>query len=306
MAGTPFNILINAKSGTAIALGDDTIRNQVEISQIQVAELCFSEPDDMKANLERLSRLPNPLLIGGGDGTIRETGTYLSEHKKAFGILPFGTMNMLAMDLGLISLQQAFDAYAAGHHEELIDAGYVNNELFLCCASIGTMPEASVYREEIRKQHRLLLIPKMFWFVLTSLEKHKGERVVLEINGKMKKFRTAAVVISNNRFRDSTQLTESNFLRASLNGGELAAYIATTWTRISHLRFMTRLMLGHWLQDPDLTEIVAKKFVLWSRHKNELVSIDGEVTELKTPLNFTLKPKSVHILVPDVPAKSTS
>ncbi|MBW8881714.1 MAG: diacylglycerol kinase [Asticcacaulis sp.] len=298
MAGTPFNILINAKSGTAITLGEDAIRAQIDTSQIPVAELVFAEPEDMHGHLERLSQDPKPLLIGGGDGTIRETACYLTQHKKPFGVLPFGTMNLLAMDLGLPTLQAALDAYAGGENEIQVDAGYVNDELFLCCASIGTMPEASIYREEIRKKDRWLLIPKMFWFVLSSLEKHKGERVVLEIGKKMKRFRTPAVVISNNRFKDSEKLTESNFLRASLDGGKLAAYIATTWTPISRLRFMSRLILGHWLQDPDLTEIVAPKITLWTRHKDELVSIDGEVTELKTPLHFVLKPKSVHLLVP--------
>jgi hypothetical protein len=40
---------------------------------------------------------------------------------------------------------------------------------------------------------------------------------------------------------------------------------------------------------------------VWTKRKNELVSIDGEVVKLPTPLEFTLKPKSINLLIP-VPA----
>jgi diacylglycerol kinase family enzyme len=84
----------------------------------------------------------------------------------------------------------------------------------------------------------------------------------------------------------------------SLTGGELAAYVATTKTRTSHLRFLTRLLLGHWLRDPDVRELTGSTITLWTKRKNELVSIDGEVVKLPTPLEFTLKPRSINLLVP--------
>ncbi|ESQ90584.1 diacylglycerol kinase [Asticcacaulis sp. AC460] len=302
-AENPFNILINAKSGTVLNMGQAAIESAIETSNLPVAELCFSDPEDMQTHLERFSKAKDPLLIGGGDGTIRETAKYLSTHsKKPFGVLPFGTMNLLAQDLDITTLQSALAAYAAGVREEDVDAGYVNGELFLCCASVGTMPEASVFREQNREQGSLLLMPRMFWFVFESLDRHKQERVVLQIDGKMRKFRTPAVVVSNNRFKTTTKLTESNFKRATLTGGKLAAYIQTTKTRLAHLRFLTRLLIGNWKQDPDLEELTGKHMTLWSKHKKDLVSIDGEVEEMRTPLDFVIKPKSIKLLVPAEPS----
>ncbi|ESQ80828.1 diacylglycerol kinase family protein [Asticcacaulis sp. YBE204] len=297
--GNAFNILINGKAGTVLNLGQPAIESAVESSGIALKELCFSEPDDMEANLKRFSEDEAPLLVGGGDGTLLSSAEYLSKHtQKAFGVLPFGTMNLLAKDLSINTLSEALTAYAGEFEETAMDAGFVNGHMFLCCASIGTMPQASVYREKNRGTNIMLLIPQLFFFVIDNFEKRKSERIVLDIDGKMTKFRSPAVVVSINRFADSTLLTQNNFKRVSLQGGELAAYISTTKTRASHLRFVTSLLFGHWLKDPDLKEIFAKKIKLWSGHKKQLVSIDGEVVKMPTPLEFTLKARHVHLLVP--------
>ncbi len=297
MGAQSFNILINVKSGTVLNMGAEAVEAAITASGIPIAELCLSEPEDMHANLERLAEADAPLIVGGGDGTIRETAKYMAGRKNAFGILPFGTMNLLAADLGFTSLQGALDAYTQGSEAKAVDAGYVNGEIFLCCASIGTMPQASVYREKTREQGAMLLIPRMFMFVLENLDRNKSQKVVMDIDGKMHKFRSPAVVISDNRFAD-TDFTENNFKRISLTGGELAAYVATTKTRTEHLRFLTRLLLGHWLRDPDVKEMTGRTITLWTKRKKELVSIDGEVVKLSTPLEFTLKPKSINLLVP--------
>ena len=125
-----------------------------------------------------------------------------------------------------------------------------------------------------------------------------ADRFALEIDGRMTKVQTPAIVISANRFADSQKLTESNFKRVALDGNELAAYVFVAHTHATHVRFVWRLIFGHWLKDPDLTETVGRKIRLWSRHHRPLVSIDGEVTKLPSPLEFTLKPGWVHVLVP--------
>lgn len=295
-----FNILINKRAGTVLAMGEAAIAAAIEQAGLTVAEQLFAEPGDIHAELERLAALGAPLLIGGGDGTIRDCAEVLAKHQKAFGVLPFGTMNLLATDLGITSLNQALKAYARGTHEVRMDAGFVNGNIFLCCASVGTMPHASVFREKNRLASKAVLIPKLFLFVLKHFRMHSRDRAVLEVDGRTMKVRTPAIVISANRFADSQKLTESNFKRVALDAHELAAYVFVARTNATQIRFIWRLIFGHWLKDPDLTETVGQKMRLWSKHHRPLVSIDGEVTKLPSPLEFTLKPGWVPILVPDV------
>jgi len=293
-----YNILINAKAGTVLNLGQDTIRAAIEASGMAVAELLFADPEEMEAALSRFAKSKTPLLVGGGDGTLRSCAETLSRKGKAFGILPFGTMNLLARDLGMDTLEAALKAYAAGAVETRIDAGEVNGELFLCCASVGVMPEAAVFREQHRTHNFLLMVPHLFWFVVDYFERRKDERLSLEIDRRTHRFRTAAAVVSANRYADTTRFDESNFKRDDLQGGELAAYIASTRTRASHLRLLTRLLVGNWKQDPDLTELTGKAMTLRTRRRKALVSVDGEVTDLKTPLEIRLKPQHVPLLTP--------
>ncbi len=293
-----FNILINKRAGTVLAMGEDAITTAIQQAGLAVGEQLFAEPGDIHAELERLAALDAPLLIGGGDGTIRDCAEVLAKHQKAFGVLPFGTMNLLATDLGITSLNQALKAYADGVREVRMDAGFVNGNIFLCCASIGTMPHASVFREKHRLASKAVLIPRLFLFVLKHFKMHSRDRAVLEVDGKMMKVRTPAIVISANRFADSQKLTESNFKRSALDAHELAAYVFTARTPATHIRFIWRLIFGHWLKDPDLSETIGQKIRLWSKHHRPLVSIDGEVTKLPSPLEFTLKPGWVPVLVP--------
>ncbi|MFT3998136.1 MAG: diacylglycerol kinase family protein [Asticcacaulis sp.] len=298
MADKAYNILINAKAGTVLNLGQDTIRAAIETSGMAVKDLLFAEPEEMEAALGRFARQKNPLLVGGGDGTLRSCADTLSRKNKAFGVLPFGTMNLLARDLGMDTLEQALKAYAAGATETRVDAGEINGELFLCCASVGVMPEAAVFREQHRTNNFLLMVPHLFLFVVDYFERRKDEKITLRVDGKSHRFHSPAVVVSANRYADTTRIDESNFKRNDLQGGELAAYVASTRTRASHLRLLTRLIVGNWKQDPDLSELTGKSMTLRTRRRKSLVSVDGEVTDLNTPLEIDLKAGYVPLLVP--------
>jgi diacylglycerol kinase family enzyme len=298
MSDKAFNILINARSGTVLNMGRDAIEAAIAHSGIEVAELSFSDPENMQAQTDRLIAMDVPLIIGGGDGTLRESAKYLSAQDKPFGILPFGTMNLLANDLGFSSLQAALKAYAQGAEPQAIDAGFVGEEIFLCCASLGTMPQASVFREENRERNRLLVLPQLFLFVINQLEKNKHKKMTIYLDGRKKRLRTPALVISANRFADNTGWRESNFKRQSLTGGQLAVYAAHTQTKWGHVRLLLRMIVGDWLHDPELKEWVGHKVGLRTHRKHELVSIDGEVLDMAMPLEFTLKPGFVKLLVP--------
>jgi len=293
-----YNILINGKAGTVLNLGQAAIAAAIEASGLNVKELCFADPEEMEAALDRFARSKVPLLVGGGDGTLRSCAETLSRKGKAFGILPFGTMNLLARDLGMDTLEAALKAYARGALETRIDAGEVNGELFLCCASVGVMPEASLFREQHRTGNFLLMVPHLFWFVIDYFERRKDERLSLEVGKRTHRFRTPAVVVSANRYADTTRFDESNFKREDLQGGELAAYVSLTRTRASHLRLLTRLIVGNWKHDPDLVELTGKAMILRTRKRRVRVSVDGEVTDLKTPLEIRIKPRHVSLLTP--------
>ena len=294
-----YDIILNIASGTAQSLGAENLRVMIESSGLEYGELILCDGAEMDKNLEKLIPSPLPLLIGGGDGTIRYAAAKLLPRKKAFGIIPFGTMNLLARDLGIpTQLEETFASYKNGYDEAIVDASFVNNELYLCAASIGTMPSASQVREENREIPNIIMFPQLFLHTLSEFQRLSRKRIYLNVDGRKYKFRSPAIVISNNKFTETEGASFDNFKRGSLNDGLLAIYATKAQNIWDHLRFMGKLLLGNWLKDEGLKKWEGKQIILNTKSRREMVSIDGDLIELPTPIKFTIQKGALTLLQP--------
>ena len=79
-------------------------------------------------------------MVGGGDGSIRTVAGVLAETSVPLGVLPLGTLNHFAKDLGIpLPLKEAAATIAAGTIR-IIDLADVNGETFINNSSIGIYP----------------------------------------------------------------------------------------------------------------------------------------------------------------------
>lgn len=86
-----------------------------------------------KAIEEKASRI----IAVGGDGTVNEVASALTETTIPLGIIPIGSGNGLARHLNIpIHFEAALDKAINGH-EIGIDVGLINNKMFFCTAGIG-------------------------------------------------------------------------------------------------------------------------------------------------------------------------
>src|SRR5215218_7585967 len=80
------------------------------------------------------------VVAGGGDGTVGSVAGALAGHGMPLGVLPLGTLNHFAYDLGIpFTLDGAIAVIAAGHVAS-IDVGEVNGHVFVNNSSIGLYP----------------------------------------------------------------------------------------------------------------------------------------------------------------------
>lgn len=294
-----FHILINKYSGTVNQLGQDALTALIEESQVSVKSLNFLSPDEIFDYVRKYETSEYPILIGGGDGTIKGCANILRQSHKPFGILPLGTMNLLARDLGIEDdLINILNGYAAGFHTEKIDIGAVNAETFLCCVGIGTMPETSEFREENRAQNPTILMPRLTVFVLNQMNRMKQRTMRLTMNNKTHKIKTAALVISNNKYSAPSEWTDNNFKRHSLKDGKLGIYSAAPLTFWDRIRLLFKLRFGNWKKDSVIKEWEAQALSLSTKNKEELISLDGETQSLTTPLDFEIYKDALSILLP--------
>jgi len=84
------------------------------------------------------------VFVVGGDGSVGQVATVLAGTKTALGVLPAGTANVWAQELGLprldwihwFALEQAAEQLAYGE-ERLVDLGVCNGQHFLLWAGVG-------------------------------------------------------------------------------------------------------------------------------------------------------------------------
>lgn len=294
-----YTIFINQISGFVLNQGEDSIRTRITESGLPVKSITFLEPEALMKQLEDLKNTDGPILIGGGDGTIRCCVDALINKDIPFGILPMGTMNLLAQDIGLpAKLEDALAAYAANTTGRNVDVGVVNNKYFLCCAGIGIMPEASSYREKLRKNNDLTMYPKLTTFILERMDTDNYSTMHIEIPPRRFSMRTASLIVSNNQFAAHTQIGDNQFKKDSLQDGKLGIYALKSRGWMERLRFFLKLGIGGWKSDPLVKEWVSPQVNISTREQNMLVSLDGEPVDIKTPLRFSIKPLALKLLVP--------
>lgn len=293
-----YHIYINKASGTVQNIGQESLENMIRNSNLSVAELKFLSPPELIETVKNYNK-NEPLIIGGGDGTIKSCAETLIEKQTPFGFFPLGTMNLLAKDLNIpIDLPSTIKAYEKGTEIFEMDVGKVNGEHFLCCVGLGTMPETSEYREENRSDSQPILIPKLTVYMLQQMDQRNRKKLTLNLDGKRQFLKTSALVVSNNQYGPQGQWTEDNFKRPNLQDGLLGIYSVAPKTFWEKVRFLLRLGIGDWKKDHALKEWSCRNLSIMSHNKTELLSLDGETKEFNTPLQFLILRKQLKIIVP--------
>jgi diacylglycerol kinase family enzyme len=116
------------------------------------ARITFAADGTDLVNLARVTARGDAerIVAGGGDGTLNAVAAATIDSGKTLGVLPLGTLNHFAKDLGIpLDLEGAVGAIVAGHAVR-VDVGEVNGHLFLNNASLGLYPR--IVRERERQQ----------------------------------------------------------------------------------------------------------------------------------------------------------
>src|SRR4051812_17751059 len=91
------------------------------------------------------------VVVGGGDGTISAAASGLADSKTRLGILPLGTLNHFARDLGIpTDLDEAAGLIASGK-ERRVDVAEMNGRIFINNSAIGLYPLMVLDRERQQK-----------------------------------------------------------------------------------------------------------------------------------------------------------
>ena len=235
------------------------------------------------------------VVLGGGDGTLSTGAAALVGSDKPLGILPLGTLNHFARDVGIpLDLDQAVGTIERGHVIE-VDVGEVNDRIFLNNSSIGLYPSAVAHREELRHRYGGGKWPAMFNACVDVFRRFPLLVVTLRVEDRAVALTTPFIFVGNNRYEMSLF---SLGTRTSLQGGELSIYLTRNGGRMGLLRLALRALLGRLEQDRDFHSFMLPGVEIRTRRRSLWVSLDGEVVRMASPIRYGLRPRALRVLAP--------
>jgi len=293
-------VIYNPRSGTLLAASDEDPEAQLRTLFTERGvepEMHTFDCDALPALIQKAeAKHMDAIVVCGGDGSILAVVKALGDRKLPLGIIRGGTMNILARDLGLPETLDAAADVIVGGRVRAIDVGYVNDEAFLCNSAIGLMPHLARTREKLREVSWWLKWPTVLRQAITLIRTYPRLHVQIEMNGKTRRFRTRAIAISNNPLDDAKGPIPP---RKTLDSGKLGIYVARDTSRWAVVRVAAHMLAGTWQHDETVASISIKSAVLSLNRPRPLsVMNDGEPTQLKTPLHYSIRPQALRVLVP--------
>jgi diacylglycerol kinase family enzyme len=258
-------LLINPRSGGE---GSSAEELQAEAERRGIRAHLLQEGEDA-AELARAADADR-LGIAGGDGSLAAVAQVAIERGKSFVCIPFGTRNHFARDLGLDRDDpfRALDAFEGA--ERRIDVGRVNGRVFLNNVSLGVYARLVHRRERHRRRRDALARVR----ALGLLIRRPG---AIGFTVDRDPVAARVLLVANNRYSlDFFSVGE----RERLDEGRLHLYAAEgvfpdSWQDRSGVRF-----------------------VVDSRRHRVEAAIDGEPERLETPVEFTIDPQALRVLLP--------
>jgi diacylglycerol kinase family enzyme len=297
--------LLNAGAGMACQRGADGMRAALEpaFERLNIlAELSFCSGSELKQLAEfALARAKageiDAVVVGGGDGSIRTVASVLADTGIPLGIVPLGTLNHFAKDLGLpMDLDAAAEVIATGL-ERVVDLAEVNGEVFINNSSIGIYPYVVIDRERRRTMHKLAKWLAMAFAFLRMVRHFPRRRLSIASAAWNRPYRTPCLFIGNNEYgMDFFTLGR----RLHLDRAELWFYVVKQRRPLGFLWMVCRMCFGRLSQAQDIETFRLSKAEVRSKTSRLPVALDGEVEILHPPLRYRSRPGALRVIAPAV------
>jgi diacylglycerol kinase family enzyme len=296
MPGT-LPVLVNGTSGPG---HDEGVAAQIESrfraagaqARVQVLEGGAALLDSLRKIVQEK---PACIVIAGGDGTLSAVAAVLAGSGVALGVLPLGTLNHFARDLGIPAQLGDAVAVVLGGRVREIDVGEVNGRVFVNNSSIGLYPAMVRRRERQRRRLGRGKWHAMLWAAYNALRAHPFLDLTLELRGAEHRRRTPFVFVGNNAYR--MQGFDIG-VRERLDAGMLSLYLAHRTGRLGLVLLALRALLGRLYEGHDFEAATATRLRIDGRHKRLLVATDGEVQAMELPLDYRIRPRALRVVVP--------
>lgn len=230
---------------------------------------------------------PDCLVAVGGDGTIKSVAEVALDLNLPLGILPSGSANGLARELGLpTDLNEALEVVAAGR-EQATDILEVNGEVCLHLSDIGLNAQLVKYYQQNnwrgmfgygRGIIRVLLHKRVLHTVIRTpmQEFHREAQMVALANARM--YGTGAILNPDGDMTD----------------GQFEVVLLRRFSWLEFLKMFWRFRP----YDPTKTEIIKAKSICIETKRKAYFQVDGEYRGRIKKIDATIMPGALRVMLP--------
>ena len=286
-------ILLNRGSGSA---GD---RSSVEAA-LRTAGIAgparWLDADKLSRQAEAAVAEGAKLVVaGGGDGTISAVAGALAGSDTRLGILPLGTLNHFARDLGIPFDPDAAARLIAQGRDRRVDVAEVNGRVFINNSAVGLYPLMVRDREAQRSKLGRSKRWAMAVAAVRTLLRFSSQRLVLTVNKERARVDTPLLFVGNNAYRLEMPGAGT---RERLDGGELCVVLLRRKSRFGFCSAVARALVGR-DRTIDLEHMDGvRQLKVDSPHASLAISVDGETERFEPPLVYRIRPGALRVIAP--------
>ena len=232
----------------------------------------------------------SPIIAWGGDGTVNEVASALVFRDAVMGVVPSGSGNGLARELGISLCPECAVATAAHGVDRTIDVGELGGRFFVNLAGVGL--DVSVAHLFNRLAGRGLR--RYVQATLSTVFSYEAETYTITAGGETFEYRALIVELANGRQYGNGALIAPH---AKLDDGLLDLVVVGPVNPLRLLWGLRRLFNGTIDQEPDVSMRTASRITI-SAEQPMRFHVDGEVVQGTESLTATVRPGALRIRVP--------
>ncbi len=297
----PVFLVANHRSGQGQA--DRIVHELTELcAQQQRALTCYlvSSGRQLAPAIRRAAlaarRVDGRVVVAGGDGSVRLAAQYLSGSGVPLAIIPAGTFNLFARNLGIPLHSTQAAKLALQGSARPVTLGSVNGQLFLNNASFGLYSRLIRAREQHSRRfgrHQLVAIAST---LATLLKGYRAMALDLQADGERTHLRSPMVFVGIN----TLQLRGLSLAFARCREQHQMAVLVMKPVGWRDLLRLTLKGLMRRLEDErSLRRYCVSRLEIHPDRRRISVVLDGERMRMGTPLVFELRPDALQLIQPE-------
>jgi diacylglycerol kinase (ATP) len=233
-------------------------------------------------------------VAAGGDGTVSAVATGLLGTGIPLGILPLGTGNVVARELGIpINLERALAVLTGPHTTQTVDSMQVGDQLYLLAVGAGISGRMMRDTDHCAKR-RFGRLSYLWPGIQGLLGLHLG-RFDIVVDGQTTRARASEVMVANSGAAGDPRIRWGP--RVRWDDARLDVCIVRGRTLLDYLVLAWRGLLGQHARDPNLRFLTAEESIIIDSEVPLPAQGDGDYIG-ETPLRVQLLPAAVHLIVP--------